>query len=281
MSASTKLKTRLIPCLLLKNGLIIRSEKFKYHQIIGDPITQLGRYNSWLADEVVYLDITREGDYDVRRDDAKIATQNKRTILEIIEEISKVSFMPLTFGGRIRTTDDIRDRLRSGADKVTINTAAVERPNFIAESARVFGSQCIIVSIDVLRHPNGSCEVFTHGGKQATGLDPVRWAAEAARVGAGEIFLNSIDRDGTASGYDIELVASVSDAVPIPVIACGGAGSFEHFVDVIEKGHASAASAANLFHFTEFSYKNAKKHMQKVGMNVRSPYAETVAAGRQ
>ncbi len=267
-----RLKVRLIPCLLLKNGLIVRSEKFKYHQFIGDPVTQLGRYNQWLADEVIYLDISRDDVYEVRREDTRIATQNKRTLPEIIREVSKVSFMPLTFGGGIRHLEDIQVRLSQGADKVAINTKAVENPEFITQSAKTFGSQCIVIAIDVKQKENGKYEAYTHWGTRATGLDPVAWAKEAENRGAGEIFLNSIDRDGTADGYDIDLIRQVSDATRIPVIACGGVGSFQDFVDGIEKGKASAVSAANIFHFTEMSYKTAKKQMNKAGVNVRMPY---------
>ncbi len=267
-----QLKVRLIPCLLLKNGLIVRSEKFKYHQFIGDPVTQLGRYNQWLADEVIYLDITRDDIYEVRREDTRIATQNKRTLAEIIQEVSKVSFMPLTFGGGIKNLEDIHMRLSHGADKVAINTQAVATPEFINQSAKTFGSQCIVIAIDVKKKEDGAYEVYTQWGTKATGLDPVTWAKEAEARGAGEIFLNSIDLDGTADGYDTELIRSVSDATQIPLIACGGVGRFQDFVDGVEKGKASAVSAANIFHFTEMSYKSAKKHMAKAGINVRMPY---------
>lgn len=273
IGVKSKLKTRLIPCLLLKNGLIVRSEQFKYHQFIGDPITQLSRYNQWLVDEVIYLDISRTEEYDARRQDTKIATQDKHTIAEIITVISKSSFMPLTFGGRIRTLQDIRLRLECGADKVTINSRAIESPDFIQESAKTFGSQCIVVSIDVKRQEGGRYEVYARGGTQATGRDPVEWAKEAEKQGAGEILLNSIDRDGMANGYDLELIRSVSESVGIPVIACGGVGKFQDFVDGIRLGKASAVSAANIFHFTELSYKNAKKYMHSAGMDVRIPYS--------
>src|SRR3989338_6606280 len=224
------LKVRLIPCLLLKNGLIVRSEKFTYHQFIGDPVTQLSRYNQWLADEVIYLDISRDDVYEVRREDTRIATQNKRTLPEIIREVSKVSFMPLTFGGGIRQLEDIQVRLSHGADKVAINTKAVENPEFITQSAKTFGSQCIVIAIDVKKKESGEYEAYTHWGTRTTGRYPVAWAKEAESRGAGEIFLNSIDRDGTADGYDIDLIRQVSDATQIPVIACGGVGSFQDFV---------------------------------------------------
>ena len=263
------LKTRLIPVLLLKNGLIVRSEGFTYHQIIGDATTQLERYNSWGVDELIYLDISREEVYDVRREDAKIKTQGRATILEIITVVSKSCFMPLTFGGRIRTLEDIRGRLERGADKVTLNTGAVEDPGFITEAANTFGNQCIVVSIDVKRAPDGRDKVFTHGGRRETDHDPVAWARAAEARGAGEILLNSIDRDGTATGYDLELIQRVADAVQIPVIACGGVGQPSHFAEGAFTGRASALAAANIFHFTELSYKRAKRHLAKAGLDVR------------
>ena len=168
-------KKRVIPVLLLKNGLIIRSERFKYHQVIGDPVTQLCRYNKWHVDELIYLDISSDASYDVRRNDAKIMTSGKSNILDIITEISKVCFVPLTFGGRIRTTEDIRLRLGCGADKITLNTAAIERPEFITESANSFGSQSIVISIDVKISESGSYQVYK-GGREPTGLEPVEWA---------------------------------------------------------------------------------------------------------
>ncbi|MBA3765736.1 MAG: imidazole glycerol phosphate synthase subunit HisF [Acidobacteria bacterium] len=271
------LKFRLIPCLLLKNGLIVRSELFKYHQIIGDPTTQLTRYNQWSVDELVYLDISQDDAYDVRRSDAKIQTAGKHTLLDIISEVSKVCFAPLTFGGRIRSIDDMRARFSCGADKITINTLAIENPESITEGARVFGSQAIVVSIDVKQHEDGSYEVYK-GGRHSTGLDPVAWAQEAEACGAGEILLNSIDRDGTAQGYDLKLVRSVADATRIPVVALGGVGRWQHFIDVIREGGASAAAAANIFHFTEMSYKHAKNHMHQGGVDVRLPYVPPQAA---
>jgi cyclase len=261
------LKTRLIPCLLLKNGLLVRSEEFSFHQIVGNPIHQVERFNAWTVDELIYIDITREGGYDMRRDDHKIKSHGD--LLGIIEAVSKTCFMPLTFGGGIRDVDEIRARLAHGADKVTINTQAVETPEFITEAAEIFGSQAIVVSIDARRHDDGSHEVFTGWGKKATGLAPAEWAAEAERRGAGEIFLNSIDRDGMAGGYDVELIRSVTAATGIPVIACGGVGKFEHFAPGVFEGGASAVSAANIFHFTEHSTQRAKKTLAEAGIPVR------------
>jgi cyclase len=255
------LKTRLIPCLLLMNGLLVRSEEFSRHQVIGNPVAQVERFSAWAVDELVYIDITREGVHDLRRDDHKV--KGASDLLDIVEQIARSCFVPLTFGGGIRTVEDIRARLARGADKVTINTAAVERPAFITEAAGTFGSQAIVVSIDV----RGG-EVVTRWGREPTGLDPVQWAREAERRGAGEIFLNSVDRDGMAGGYDLALIEAVSSATTIPVIACGGVGRFKHLVDGVRAG-ASAVSAANIFHFTEHSTQRAKKTLADAGVPVR------------
>jgi cyclase len=260
------LKVRLIPCLLLKNGLLVRSEEFSLHQVVGNPIHQVERFNAWAIDELIYLDITREGSHDVRRDDHKI--KSKADLADIIEEVSRTCFVPLTFGGNIRTIEDIRMRMTHGADKVTINTQAAATPEFITEAARTFGSQAIIVSIDVRSQGSDGWEVFTRWGKDATGLNAVEWAREAERRGAGEIFLNSIDRDGMAEGYDLPLIEAVSKAVTIPVIACGGVGRFPHLVEGVHAG-ASAVSAANIFHFTEHSTQRAKKVLAEAGVDVR------------
>jgi len=260
------LKTRLIPCLLLQNGLLVRSEEFSFHQVIGNPINQVERFDAWAVDELIYLDITREGELDMRRDDHKV--KGAGDLLATIEAISRTCFMPLTFGGGIREIDDMRARFAHGADKVTINTAAVETPDLVTEGARVFGSQAIIVSIDAKRQGEGEWEVFTRWGKHATGLDVVEWAREAERLGAGEIFLNSIDEDGMAGGYDTALVSAVCEATRIPVIACGGVGKFDHLIDGVNAG-ASAVSAANIFHFTEHSTQRAKKVLADAGVDVR------------
>ena len=261
------LTTRLIPCLLLNHGLLVRSERFAYHQNLGDPVHQVKRYTEWQVDELIYLDISRDGHYDLRRDDHKV--KSLRSILDILSAVSERCFVPLAFGGGIRTLDDIAQRLRLGADKVVINTQALRRPAFIAEAAAVFGSQCLVLSIDAKRRAEGAYEVCADGGRTPMGIDPVRWAREAEALGAGEIFLNSIDRDGMAAGYDLELIRSVVEAVDIPVIACGGAGTFDHFVEGITDGGADAVAAANLFQFTEHSYPRAKKHLRAAGLNVR------------
>jgi imidazole glycerol-phosphate synthase subunit HisF len=260
------LKKRLIPCLLLKNGLVVRSGNFSLHQIIGNPIHQTERFNAWAIDELIYIDITREGENDIRRDDQKV--KDTKDLMEILLGISKTCFMPLTFGGGIRTIDDIRARLANGADKITINTQAVDTPEFVDEAAQTFGSQAIVVSIDVRKQGDAEWEVFTRFGKHATGLDVVNWAKEVERRGAGEIFLNSIDRDGTAQGYDLPLIEAVSEATNIPVIACGGVGKFAHLAEGARAG-ASAVSAANIFHFTEHSTQNARMALAEAGIDVR------------
>lgn len=260
-------KKRLIPCLFLKNGHLVRSEKFSYHQLFGNPIHQVERINSWSADELIYIDISDEEYYDLRRDDQKV--KSMASIYEIIEAVSKTCFIPLAFGGNIRTIEGIRERLKRGADKVVINTAAFDHPEFIAEASRIFGRQCIVAGIDTKIHQQGAYEVYVGHGKRPTGLDPVHWAKALEQQGAGEIFLNSIDRDGTAEGYDTALIRMVVSAVSIPVIACGGAGVFEHFIEGITEGGASAVAAGNIFNFTENSVIHAKKTLLNAGIDMR------------
>lgn len=261
------LKKRLIPCLFLKNGFLVRSEKFNQHQLLGNAVHQVDRFNAWNVDELIYIDITQDDEYDIGRDDMKVKGNND--ILQILDCVAKSCFMPLTFGGRIRTMQDIHERVSRGADKVTINTQALKQPGFITEASRIFGSQAIIVSIDVLLTESGQREVVIDHGRELTGLDPVKWALEAERLGAGEIFLNSVDRDGTGDGYDIELITMVAEAVSIPVIACGGVGHFKHFAKGIIDGHADAVAAGNIFHFTELSANQARKALLKAGVDVR------------
>jgi len=261
------LKKRIIPCLFLKNGLLVRSEKFFYHQLLGNPIHQVERINSWSADELIYIDISDEINYDLRRDDMKF--KRMTNIYDIIGEVSRTCFIPFTFGGNIRSVEQIKEILNKGADKVLINTIAIEDPSFITKGAKKFGSQCIVVGIDVKKNEKGDYEVYSFHGKKSTGKDPVQWAKEVEKLGAGEIFLNSIDRDGTAEGYDLDLIKSVSDSVKVPLIACGGVGSFEHFVDGIKKGNASAVAAGNIFNYTENSVIRAKKTLQNAGIEIR------------
>jgi cyclase len=260
------LKIRLIPVLYIKNGLIVRSEKFSYHQNLGNVVSEAQRYNDWNVDELVYIDISRDEFYDLRRDDLKVSSKNN--IVDLIRQISQICFCPLTFGGRIRTIEDIRVRLLNGADKISINTAAFRNPAFVTESSNMFGSQCIVVSID-FRLVEGKPRVFVDCGREDTGLDPVSWAREVERLGAGEILLNSIDRDGTANGYDLAVTKAVAAAVKIPVIGCGGAGDFFDFAELIKETEVSAVAAGNLFHFTEHSYERAKEYLKKQHVNVR------------
>lgn len=261
------LKIRLIPVLLLKNGLLIRSELFKIHQIIGNPINEVQRFNEWNVDEIIYLDISNEKHHDTRRDDHKVKTMGDP--LAILEEVSKTCFIPLTWGGNIQTLDDMRQCFNKGADKVTLNTAAMRNPDLITQGARMFGNQAIVISIDVLRHPSGKTEVFIDGGRECTGMKPEDWARQVEERGAGEILLQSIDRDGTGQGYDIDTIRSVASAVTIPVIACSGVGRYEQYVEGIHAG-ASAVAAANIWHFKELSDRNGKRTMAKAGINIRN-----------
>lgn len=260
------LRVRLIPVLLLKNGLLVRSERFKVHQIIGNPFNEVRRFNQWNVDELIYLDISREDTYDMRRSDHKETVSANP--LEILSVVSKTCFMPLTWGGRIRTVEDMRARMKRGADKVAINSGAVLRPELITEGATVFGSQAIVVSIDVARDGSGRPIVHIDGGRTPTALDAVEWAREAERRGAGEILLQSKDRDGTGEGYDVELVAEVAQATRIPIVACSGVGRYEHYVDGVKAG-AAAVAAANIWHFKELSDRGGKKALAKAGVPVR------------
>ena len=261
-------RPRLIVCLFLKNGLIVRSQKFERHQIIGTPISTVQRLSNWNVDELVLLDISEEDYHDMRRDDLQVRYKGTSTI-DILRQVSEVCFMPLSFGGRIRSLDDINARLEAGADKCVINTQAVETPIIIEQAAKQFGTQCIVANIDVLRHNDQSLEVYTKGGSHPTGLNPVKWAKKLEGLGAGEIFLNSIDRDGAGNGYDIDLISQVADAISIPVIACGGVGSYDDFPAAITEGHACAAAAANIFHFFELSYPLAKQSCLDAGIPMR------------
>jgi cyclase len=260
------LKKRLIPVLLLQNGLLVRSELFKIHQVIGNPIYEVQRFNEWNVDELIYLDISLDDTYDLRRDDHKIKGLNDP--LSILDAVSKTCFMPLTWGGRIRNVEDMRQRISRGADKITINTAAVRDPSLITQGAKVFGSQAIVVSIDVLRDTDGRTEVFIEGGRMPTGLEPEVWAQEVEKRGAGEILLQSIDRDGTGRGYDLELIHAVASVTTIPVIACSGVGRYEDYAKGIKAG-ASAVAAANIWHFKELSDRGGKRALARAGIEVR------------
>lgn len=261
-------KNRLIPVLLLRNGFLVQSKSFSRYQNLGDPITAVKRLSDWASDELIFLDITREGGYDLKRDDK--GHPNRENIIEIVQDVAQYCHMPITFGGRIRTVEDIAARITGGADKVSINTKPLEDPAFITAAAREFGSQCIVVSVDV-KIVDGKYTVMTDGGRKPTAYDPVTWAKIVQEHGAGEILLNSVDRDGLRNGFDINLIDQVSRAVRIPVIALGGVGEWEHFVEAFQKTQADAVAAANIFHYFDQSIYISKKYMYERGCNVRPP----------
>lgn len=250
------LKHRLIPCLILKDDLLVQSIQFKRFLPIGKATTAIEFFVNWDVDEIVLLDIT-----------ATHAGRPPRT--DLIARYARECFVPLTVGGGIASVDDIRAVIRAGGDKVAINTAAVRTPSLITQGAEAFGCQCITVSIDAKRNTHGDYEVRINGGREATGLHPVAWAMQVEALGAGEILLNAIDRDGTKQGYDLELIRQVSNAVQIPVIACGGVGTMDHFVEGIARGGAQAVAAANIFQYTEHSTIIAKSYLRKAGVDIR------------
>ncbi|HLT76013.1 MAG TPA: imidazole glycerol phosphate synthase subunit HisF [Ferrovibrio sp.] len=250
------LKVRIIPCLDVKDGRVVKGVNFVNLRDAGDPVEQAAIYDAAGADELTFLDITASSD---ARD----------TLFDVVARTAERCFMPLTVGGGVRTVEDVRKLLLAGADKASINTAAVTRPEFVREAAEKFGSQCIVVAIDARQASPGKWEVFTHGGRKGTGLDAVDWAKRMASYGAGEILLTSMDRDGTEKGFDLELTRAVADAVSIPVIASGGVGNLDHFVDGVKQGHASAVLAASIFHFGRHSIAEAKQHMHAAGIPVR------------
>lgn len=261
-------KKRMIPVVLLKNGWLVQSFQFARHLNLGNPFWTVKRLSEWASDELIYLDITEDDNYDLRRED--LGAPNRRNFLEIIEDVAKVTFMPITVGGKIRTLEDIRTRLALGADKISINTIAFDDPEFIGAAAAQFGSQCIVVSIDY-REVDGARRVMVQGGKRDTGLDPLEWARIVEQRGAGEILLNSIDRDGMKCGYDLETVARVCAAVRIPVIALGGVGSWQHFEEALRDTGVDAVAAANIFQHTDQSVYYAKQHLFEAHYNVREP----------
>lgn len=255
------LKARIIPCLDVKDGRVVKGVNFVGLVDAGDPVEQARLYDAAGADELTFLDITASSD-------------NRDTIYDVVRRTAEQVFMPLTVGGGVRVVEDIRKLLLAGADKVSINTAAVHRPEFVREGAQKFGSQCIVVAIDakeVEPGPDGAkrWEIFTHGGRNRTGLDAVAWAQRMAEYGAGEILLTSMDRDGTKQGFNLELTRAVADAVPVPVIASGGVGTLDHLVEGVTQGHASAVLAASIFHFGTYSIRQAKEHMAAAGIPVR------------
>lgn len=262
------LKKRLIPCLLLQNGQLVKSIGFKEYQIVGNPKIAFKFFNAWAVDEIVFLDITKQKDYTslLRRDENFRFVES---ITEIIKESAKICFVPLSVGGGIKTIVQIMEMFKSGADKVVINTEAFRRPEFITEAAQKFGNQAVVVSIDARKKEQGGHEVYINYGQEATGMSAVMWAREAQSRGAGEIFLTSIDQDGVLTGYDLELIRAVKEAVQIPVIACGGVGKWQDMVDGIVVGGADAVSAANIFHFTEQSTRHAKRTLIQAGLDVR------------
>jgi imidazoleglycerol phosphate synthase cyclase subunit len=268
INSEAQLPVRLIPCLYLKNGLIVRSRNFETHQIIGSPISTIQRYSQWNVDELFLIDISAEDHHDLRRDDLAMSN-DAGTALGVLKSIAQETFMPLGFGGGVRTIDEIRQRLNAGADKCIINTIAIENNEFITQAAEEFGSQCIVVSVDAKRQPDGSHLVYSHSGSQQTNWRADAWAKEVERLGAGEIFLNSIDEDGAGRGYDCDLIRLVADAVTIPVIACGGVGNYDHFAAGVLQGGASAIAAGNIFHFFEMSYSFAKGACQEAGIEMR------------
>ncbi len=250
------LKVRVIPCLDVKDGRVVKGVNFVDLVDAGDPVEQAALYDSEGADELCFLDITA-------------SHENRETIFDVVGRTAARCFMPLTVGGGVRTVDDIRKLLLAGADKVSINTAAVKNPEFVREAALKFGSQCITVAVDAKRTGPGRFEVFTHGGREATGLDAVAWARRMAESGAGEILLTSMDRDGTKQGFDLPLTRAIADAVPVPVIASGGVGTLDHLVAGVRDGHASAVLAASIFHFGTYRIAEAKAALAAAGVPVR------------
>ena len=247
---------RIIPCLDIKDGRVVKGINFLDLKDAGDPVECAVAYEAAGADEIVFLDITATSD-------------GRKTVADLVKAVASRVFIPITVGGGIRTSEDIRTLLRAGADKVSLNSAAVKRPELIAEGAKDFGSQCIVAAIDAKRKADGSWEVYTAGGRTATGLDVIEWAKETERLGAGEILLTSMDRDGTKSGYDLELTYAVSSSVNIPVIASGGAGDYSHFYDAFAEGRADAVLSASLFHYNQISIPKLKKYLSDKGIPVR------------
>jgi cyclase len=253
-------KVRVIPCLDVKDGRVVKGVKFVDLRDAGDPVDAAIAYDAAGADELTFLDITA-------------SHENRGIIFDVVRRTAEACFMPLTVGGGVRTVDDIRRLLNSGADKVSINTAAVDRREFVREAAEKFGGQCIVVAIDAKKVSKPGepdrWEIFTHGWRKPTGLDAIDYAREVVALGAGEILLTSMDRDGTKSGFDIALTRAVSDAVPVPVVASGGVGNLDHLVDGVRDGHASAVLAASIFHFGEYTVRAAKEHMARAGLPMR------------
>ena len=254
------LAKRIIPCLDVDNGRVVKGVQFVDIRDAGDPVEIARRYDKEGADEITFLDITASSD-------------DRETMVHVVEQVASEVFIPLTVGGGIRKVEDIRRMLNAGADKVGINTAAVFNPEFVKEAAEKFGSQCIVVAIDAKKVSSDSeplrWEIFTHGGRKPTGIDAIEWAIKMVDYGAGEILLTSMDRDGTKIGFDLELTRAISDAVRVPVIASGGVGNLEHLSEGVIKGHADAVLAASIFHFGEYTIEEAKRNMAEHGIEVR------------
>jgi cyclase len=250
------LKRRVIPCLDVKDGRVVKGVNFVDLRDAGDPVESAVAYDKAGADELCFLDITA-------------SHENRGIIFDVVRRTAEACFMPLTVGGGVRTTEDIRKLLLAGADKVSIMTAAVHNRDFVREAAEKFGSQCIVVAIDAKMVSPGKWEIFTHGGRKPTGLDAVDYAREVVALGAGEILLTSMDRDGTKSGFDVALTRAVADAVPVPLIASGGVGDLDHLVAGVTEGHATAVLAASIFHFGEYTIRQAKEHMARAGIPMR------------
>lgn len=253
-------KVRVIPCLDVKDGRVVKGVNFVDLRDAGDPVEAAIAYDAAGADELCFLDITA-------------THENRGIMLDVVRRTAEACFMPVTVGGGVRTIDDIRTLLRSGADKVSINSAAVARREFVKEAAEKFGEQCVVVAIDAKRVKRGGgsdrWEIFTHGGRNPTGIEAIEYAQEVVSLGAGEILLTSMDRDGTKQGFDIPLTRAIADSVPVPVIASGGVGKLDHLVEGIRDGHATAVLAASIFHFGEFTIREAKDHMARAGLPMR------------
>ena len=250
------LKIRIIPCLDVKDGRVVKGVNFVDLKDAGDPVEQARLYDAEGADELCFLDITA-------------SHEMRDTLYDVVSRTAEQCFMPLTVGGGVRTVEDIRKLLLAGADKVSINTAAVTTPEFVREAAEKFGSQCIVVALDAKQTASGKFEIFTHGGRNSTGLDAVALARRMVSYGAGEILLTSMDRDGTRAGYNIPLTRAVADAVNVPIIASGGVGNLDHLVAGVREGHATAVLAASIFHFGEHTVRQSKQHLEAAGIPVR------------